>query len=69
MVRCLVASAVREAILEAARYPCSADALLRIAAERDRTASAAPAPPQGLCFYEAGYVGSFDATTPQLVTV
>jgi tRNA U38,U39,U40 pseudouridine synthase TruA len=54
MVRVLVATAIRESIPEAARYPQADDALLLIAGERDRLASAPGAPGEGLGFCEAG---------------
>ena len=53
MVRVLVATAMRESIPAAARYPGADDSLLRIAEERDRLASAPAAPGEGLCFCEA----------------
>ena len=56
MVRVLVATALRESVPGAARVAGGgADVLVQLAQERDRCATALPAPALGLCFAGVGY--------------
>ncbi len=56
MVRVLVATALRESIPGAGRVAGGgADALVQLAQEQDRSATALPAPAAGLCFAGVGY--------------
>ena len=56
MMRVLAATAVREAIPEAAACPEAGDgALLQLAEAKDRLSTAPPAPAVGLCLVGVGY--------------